>query len=178
MTICVFASRHGKRFCAWPIPLMIFCGSQLMGYSTVFYIAAGLPASSSFNMSLIQYALGAVGTILSWFLMTRVGRRTLHLYGTFTLFWLLLIIGFVSLAPQSSTMNWAKVRYSLSLPSHMTLWLGLQPCFESRLTHIVQITTLYCFVLYLEIHCVVLSSRNGTINEGPFLVYHDIRSTM
>lgn len=78
-----------------------------MGYSTVFYIAAGLPASSSFNMSLIQYALDAVGTILSWFLMTRVGRRTLYLYGTFTLFWLLLIIGFVSMVPQSSTMNWA-----------------------------------------------------------------------
>ncbi|BCS26788.1 uncharacterized protein APUU_51499S [Aspergillus puulaauensis] len=87
--------------------IQVICGSQLMGYSTVFYIAAGLPASSSFNMSLIQYALGAVGTILSWFLMTRVGRRTLYLYGTFALFWLLLIIGFVSLAPQSSTMNWA-----------------------------------------------------------------------
>jgi SP family general alpha glucoside:H+ symporter-like MFS transporter len=87
--------------------IQVICGSQLMGYSTVFYIAAGLPESSSFNMSLIQYGLGAIGTILSWFLMGRVGRRTLYLYGTLALFFLLLIIGFVSLAPRGPGMNWA-----------------------------------------------------------------------
>ncbi|KAL3472708.1 hypothetical protein BJX99DRAFT_272742 [Aspergillus californicus] len=45
--------------------IQIICGSQLMGYSTVFYIAAGMDESASFSMSLIQYALGAVGTVLS-----------------------------------------------------------------------------------------------------------------
>ena len=87
--------------------IQVICGSQLMGYSTVFYIAAGLPASSSFNMSLIQYGLGVIGTILSWFLITRVGRRTLYLYGNLALFSLLLIIGCASLAPRGPTMNWA-----------------------------------------------------------------------
>ncbi|KAH8693602.1 putative maltose permease [Talaromyces proteolyticus] len=86
--------------------IQVICGSQLMGYSTVFYIAAGLPESASFNMSLIQYALGAVGTVLSWFLMARAGRRTIYLYGSFILFCLLLIIGMVSLAPRSSRTNW------------------------------------------------------------------------
>ncbi|KAJ5560990.1 general substrate transporter [Penicillium sp. DV-2018c] len=86
--------------------IQIICGSQLMGYSTVFYIAAGLTARSSFNMSLIQYGLGAIGTRLSWFLITRVGRRTLYLYGNLALFGLLLIIGFVSLAPRDTTTNW------------------------------------------------------------------------
>lgn len=84
------------------------CGSTFMGYSTVFYIAAGLSESSSFDMTLVQYAVGALGTIGSWFLMTRFGRRTLYLYGTFALFSLLMIIGFISFASQTnSAANWA-----------------------------------------------------------------------
>lgn len=90
---------------AWLI--QVICGSQLMGYSTMFYIAAGMEESASFNMSLIQYALGAAGTVLSWFLMARVGRRTLYLYGSSMLFCLLMVIGFVSLAPPGSNKNWA-----------------------------------------------------------------------
>ncbi|KAB8072622.1 putative transporter [Aspergillus leporis] len=88
--------------------IQAICGAKLMGYSTAFYIAAGLPRSSSFNMSLVQYALGAVGTVLSWFLMARTGRRTLYLYGTMCLCSLLMTIGFVSLAPRSNNRaNWA-----------------------------------------------------------------------
>ncbi|KAF7587097.1 hypothetical protein BBP40_007716 [Aspergillus hancockii] len=88
--------------------IQAICGAKLMGYSTSFYIAAGLPRSSSFNMSLAQYALGAVGTILSWFLMACAGRRTLYLYGTMCLCGLLVIIGFVSLAPRSNnSADWA-----------------------------------------------------------------------
>ncbi|KAL2835419.1 putative transporter [Aspergillus pseudoustus] len=86
--------------------IQIICGSQLMGYSTVFYIAAGMSESASFSMSLIQYAIGAVGTVLSWFLMARLGRRTLYLYGSSILFCVLMIIGFVSLAPRGSSTNW------------------------------------------------------------------------
>jgi SP family general alpha glucoside:H+ symporter-like MFS transporter len=84
------------------------CGSTFMGYSTVFYIAAGLSESSSFDMTLVQYAVGALGTIGSWFLMSRFGRRTLYLYGTLSLFGLLMIIGFISLASRTnSAANWA-----------------------------------------------------------------------
>lgn len=88
--------------------IQVICGSQLSAYSTVFYIAAGLEESWSFNMSLIQYVLGAAGTILSWFLMTRVGRRTIYVYGLIALFAFQMIIGFVALAPQdNSKANWA-----------------------------------------------------------------------
>ncbi|THX31059.1 sugar porter family MFS transporter [Aureobasidium pullulans] len=86
--------------------IQIICGSQLMGYSTVFYVAAGLNERNSFTMSLIQYSIGAIGTILSWFLMSRVGRRTIYLYGLAILFALLMVIGFVSLAPRSDNVNW------------------------------------------------------------------------
>ncbi|KAL7816726.1 hypothetical protein V8C26DRAFT_428955 [Trichoderma gracile] len=54
-------------------------GSNFMGYSTYCYQQAGLAVSSSFSMSLGQYGIGIVGTIQSWFLMARFGRRTLFL---------------------------------------------------------------------------------------------------
>ncbi|KAJ6437743.1 Maltose permease MAL31 [Purpureocillium lavendulum] len=84
------------------------CGAGLMGYSTYFYLQAGLAGTNSFNMSLGQYALGAMGTILSWGLMTRFGRRTLYLVGLATLNVLLLVVGFISLAGAGNTAaSWA-----------------------------------------------------------------------
>lgn len=88
--------RRTEIVCAsWAIQSL--CGSAFMGYSTVFYEAAGLPTSMAFNMSLVQYALGAVGTIASWFLMGWVGRRTLYLYGQLVMTAFLLIIGLTAL---------------------------------------------------------------------------------
>ncbi|RMD42774.1 hypothetical protein DV735_g2333, partial [Chaetothyriales sp. CBS 134920] len=70
-----------------------FCGAALMGYSVQFYERAGLSSENSFDFNLGQYAMGAVGTIGSWFIMRRVGRRTLYLYGLSIMLGLLLIVG-------------------------------------------------------------------------------------
>lgn len=75
------------------------CGSAFMGYSTYFYEQAGLPTVDSFDMSMAQYALGFIGTVGSWFLMARMGRRTLYVWGLVVLTLLLLLIGLVSLSP-------------------------------------------------------------------------------
>lgn len=84
------------------------CGSTFMGYSTNFFIAAGLSQSNSFDMTMVQYAVGGAGTIGSWFLISRFGRRTLYLYGTLGLFCTLMIIGFVSIASRNNpAANWA-----------------------------------------------------------------------
>jgi SP family general alpha glucoside:H+ symporter-like MFS transporter len=83
------------------------CGSNLVGYSTVFYISAGLAQAASFDMTMIQYAVGAIGTVFSWVLMSRAGRRTLYVYGLLCLFCLLLVVGFTSLAPNNSSRDWA-----------------------------------------------------------------------
>jgi len=84
------------------------CGTTFMGYSTYFYEQAGLNVSNAFSLSLGQYALGALGTISSWFLMTRFGRRSLYIYGQIIMMCLLLIIGFTALAPKSNTgAQWA-----------------------------------------------------------------------
>lgn len=74
------------------------CGSAFMGYSTYFYEQAGMSTVDSFDMSMGQYALGICGTLGSWFLMTRLGRRTLYVHGLAILTLLLLIIGLISIS--------------------------------------------------------------------------------
>ncbi|KAK2597357.1 hypothetical protein QQS21_006054 [Conoideocrella luteorostrata] len=90
----------------WAIQTL--CGSTFMGYSTLFYQQAGMDVENSFNMSLGQYALGAVGTISSWFLMNRFGRRTLYLSGQCIMCVLLLAIGCTAFAGRSNVAaQWA-----------------------------------------------------------------------
>ncbi|KAK6438593.1 hypothetical protein LTR95_005197 [Oleoguttula sp. CCFEE 5521] len=90
----------------WAIQTL--CGSAFIGYSTYFFEQAGLDVSSAFSMTLGVYGLGAVGTILSWFLMTKVGRRNIYLYGQVVLVCLLMIIGFLGIAPRTATgAQWA-----------------------------------------------------------------------
>lgn len=60
----------------------------------------------SFDLSLAQMALGLIGTAGSWFLMSRLGRRTIHLCGVATLFSILLIIGCISFAGTNASL-WA-----------------------------------------------------------------------
>ncbi|KAI7551390.1 hypothetical protein D0864_03036 [Hortaea werneckii] len=52
------------------------------------------------------YALGAVGTLGSWFLMGWFGRRTLYLWGQILMSLVLVIIGFMGIA-NSSGAQWA-----------------------------------------------------------------------
>lgn len=89
---------------AWAIQAL--CGSSFMGYSTYFYQQAGLDVSQSFNMSLGQYAFGVVGTILSWIMMSRFGRRSLYVSGLFALALILFSVGFASLSNSKAT-GWA-----------------------------------------------------------------------
>ncbi len=85
------------------------CGNALMGNSSYFYEQAGLPvASKSFDLTIGQYALCAVGTVLSWFLMARVGCRTLYVYGLVPLTVILFIIGFMGIRAQNAGLSWGK----------------------------------------------------------------------
>ncbi|CEL06488.1 Putative Maltose permease [Aspergillus calidoustus] len=91
--------------CVWAAQSL--CGSGLMGYSTVFYQRAGLDVSMSFTMSLIQYAIGVVGTFASWTAMTYFGRRTLYVGGLSLLACILMVMGFISIPTSSSALSWA-----------------------------------------------------------------------
>lgn len=84
------------------------CGSAFMGYSTFFLEQAGLATSNAFNMSIAQYAIGALGTISSWFLMSRVGRRRLYLVGLIGMFIMLVVIGGMGwISKENTGSQWA-----------------------------------------------------------------------
>ncbi|WQF88173.1 Putative major facilitator, sugar transporter, major facilitator superfamily [Colletotrichum destructivum] len=81
-------------------------GQNLMGYFSYFLTQAGMDPGNSFSLSMGQYALGMVGTAGSWFLMHRIGRRTIHFSGLCTQFVLLLVVGFLSFSGSNAAV-WA-----------------------------------------------------------------------
>ncbi|KHN96048.1 Sugar/inositol transporter [Metarhizium album ARSEF 1941] len=83
-------------------------GQNLMGYFAYFLTQAGMDASSSFSLSLGQYALGMVGTAGSWVLMSRVGRRSIYVGGLSCQCLLLLVVGALSVSAAGSNASvWA-----------------------------------------------------------------------
>jgi SP family general alpha glucoside:H+ symporter-like MFS transporter len=85
-----------------------WCGSALMGYSVQIYREAGLSAENALNMNISQYCMGAIGTIVSWFLMRRIARRTLYVYGLCILFVLLLVVGGLGvISRENASAAWA-----------------------------------------------------------------------
>ncbi|KAK4496491.1 hypothetical protein PRZ48_012471 [Zasmidium cellare] len=82
---------------AWAIQPL--CGASLMGNSAYFFEQAGLGTGVSFDFSIGLYAIAMVGVVIAWFAMARLGRRTLFVGGLVFMCLVLLIIGFVALAP-------------------------------------------------------------------------------
>lgn len=65
-------------------------GTALGGLSAYFYERAGISASDSFKLSWGQSAIGACGTITSWFVLNKIGRKTLMFSGMCVIFVLLM----------------------------------------------------------------------------------------
>lgn len=53
-------------------------------------------------MNVAQYALGLIGTLTSWLLMGKFGRRALFFYGLCTLFCFLMVIGGLGVISQEN----------------------------------------------------------------------------
>ncbi|KAK5632473.1 hypothetical protein RRF57_008187 [Xylaria bambusicola] len=74
----------------------ILSGSTFAYTPTFFFVSAGLPTDASFYLSLGAKGIAFIGTILSWILISRWGRRTLYVSGVGTLSLTLLIVGILS----------------------------------------------------------------------------------
>jgi SP family general alpha glucoside:H+ symporter-like MFS transporter len=109
--------------CVWMIQTL--CGAPLMGLSSYFYTNAGMSTSNAFTFSIGQYALGAAGTIASWFVMTKVGRRALYLWGCVALFVILVIIGGMGIPSKPSTaLSWTAGSFMLLFTGIYDLTIG------------------------------------------------------
>ncbi|KAK3671968.1 hypothetical protein LTR78_008143 [Recurvomyces mirabilis] len=73
-------------------------GASQIGYAAYFFEQAGLPTSISFDFSITLYAVAMIVVVISWFAMTYSGRRTIFLGGLLAQFFVLMMIGFTSLA--------------------------------------------------------------------------------
>lgn len=68
-------------------------GSILLGYSTYFFLKAGMATSDAFTFSVFSYCLGLAGTLCSWAISRKMGRWTILTTGLAIQMGILIIIG-------------------------------------------------------------------------------------
>lgn len=101
----------------------ILAGSQFAYNGTYFFEQAGMSTSDSYKLNLGATAIAFIGTIVSWYLMSQLGRRTIYVTGMGLMATILAIIGFLDLAPRSDSVKWTQsaltviwlLTYSLTL---------------------------------------------------------------
>ncbi|KAM5351789.1 hypothetical protein ACJ41O_004512 [Fusarium nematophilum] len=82
-------------------PLMIqsLCGIAFVAsYATYYIQLAGYSTSESFKLQIVQQAISMIGNIMSWYLVDRVGRRNLTVYGLLILTVILWLTGGLAVA--------------------------------------------------------------------------------
>ncbi|EPQ28691.1 uncharacterized protein PFL1_03994 [Pseudozyma flocculosa PF-1] len=77
-------------------------GSPLISFAVLFLQKAGLSETNSFNFNLGMNSMYVVGTIVSWFLMSRFGRRSLYLFGVVIMGLTCLVIGGLGVSSSKS----------------------------------------------------------------------------
>lgn len=101
--------------------IQVFSGIYLVGYATYFFQLAGLPTAKSFDMGVGYLAVGFIGTLISWPLIIKFGRRRIYNIGLATLSLMMFLIAILDCAPNYTTrpsVIWAQ-------SSLMVLWNGI-----------------------------------------------------
>ncbi|KAF5004700.1 hypothetical protein FDECE_8811 [Fusarium decemcellulare] len=84
------------------------CGSVLIGYAPYFLEQAGFESSKSLTLTTGMYGLGIFGGMISWFLLSAVGRRRLYLAGLIAAVIILVTGGLIAVFLEGHpSMNWA-----------------------------------------------------------------------
>lgn len=123
----------------------IWCGIPLGGTPAYFFTQAGLSSSNAFALSCGGLGLACIGTIISWFLIGKFGRRTLYIWGLALLVLLLIIVGIIDAAtPAGNPSSYSQA--SLVLIYLLVYYLTIGPV---------------CYAIVSEISAVRL--RNKTV---------------
>lgn len=97
------ASLRRTEICVVAYIIQIWGGGAFQGYSTLFFELAGLPSKNAFALSLGTKAFAFTGTVVSWFVLSRMGRRTLYCSGEALLTVFLFLIGILDVLPHYSS---------------------------------------------------------------------------
>lgn len=103
----------------------VLAGSQFAYSGTYFFEQAGMSAANAYKLNLGGTAIAFIGTILSWFLMNRLGRRTIYLAGMSFIVIYLFIIGCLTTVHHNNGVGWAQS--SLTIIWLFTFSLSLGP---------------------------------------------------
>ncbi|KAI4923505.1 hypothetical protein J4E85_008543 [Alternaria conjuncta] len=93
---------HRTEVSAMAFITQALCGVPFMGFGTQFMQGVGLSQDDSFHLTIGQDCLGLVGCFIAWWIMTRFGRRPIYLVGLTAIFIILMIVGFIGLAPPTN----------------------------------------------------------------------------
>lgn len=61
--------------------LQWWCGNPLMSFAVTFFESAGLDATAAFDLNIVMNTTYMIGTVSSWFLTKRFGRRGMYIVG-------------------------------------------------------------------------------------------------
>lgn len=83
-------------------------GVAIGGTPTYFFVQAGVGSEHVFKFATGALGLASVGVIISWFLLYRIGRRTLYVWASAALVVLLLLIGIISAVSKAQGASFAQ----------------------------------------------------------------------
>lgn len=112
------------------ISSIVFAGQTLLGtaiaYSpSYFFRQAGLNPSDTYKLNLGVTAIAFTGTVCSWFLINRLGRRTIYVGGYAVLTLILLLIGILAApAELNSNVKWGQSALCLIWVATYALTIG------------------------------------------------------
>jgi SP family general alpha glucoside:H+ symporter-like MFS transporter len=89
----------------------VTCGIWFGGNITYFLEQAGFDPAKAFAFGTAENALGFCGTVASWWVMTKFGRRTLFVTGMGMLFCILLIIGFLGIPQVTEAIGYTQAAF-------------------------------------------------------------------
>ncbi|KAI5928356.1 sugar transporter [Camillea tinctor] len=86
----------------------ILPGWAIQNFMTYFFTLAGLSSGNAFKLALGTYSIAFIGTVTSWFILSRFGRRDIYLGGLIAMLVPMFCVGFLDLAPPSPNVRWAQ----------------------------------------------------------------------
>lgn len=110
--------------------------APLVSYIVYFLEQAGLASTSSFEFGMGEYALAIVGVFIAWYLVPKLGRRTLLLYGTFFMTATTFLIGFMGIPGTSTHAGLAYAIGSILLIEYFVFFITVGPIVYTIVTEI------------------------------------------
>ncbi|CAN6596027.1 alpha-glucosides permease Mph3p [Trichomonascus vanleenenianus] len=109
----------------------VLSGSTFLYTPTFLFEQAGMATENSYKLSVGGYACGLVGTICSWFLLNRMGRRRIYLIGITTIILALFMIGILQVkATSNPNVAWGQAAFAI-------IWLFIYSLTIGPLTYTI-----------------------------------------